>query len=61
MRQGTFREDLLYRLNVMNLRIPALRERPNDILALAEHFAKKYAAANGLSDRPISPRPAAAC
>ena len=54
VRQGTFREDLLYRLNVMNLRIPALRERPNDILALAEHFAKKYAAANGLSDRPIS-------
>jgi two-component system, response regulator FlrC len=54
VRQGTFREDLLYRLNVMNLRIPALRERPSDILALAEHFAKKYAAANGLADRPIS-------
>jgi DNA-binding NtrC family response regulator len=54
VRQGTFREDLLYRLNVMNLRIPALRERPGDILALAEHFAKKYAAANGVPERPIS-------
>ena len=54
VRQGVFREDLLYRLNVMNLRIPPLRERPSDILALAEHFTKKYAAANGLSDRPLS-------
>jgi len=54
VRQGTFREDLFYRLNVMNLRIPPLRERPGDIIALAEHFAKKYAAANGLADRPIS-------
>src|ERR1700761_757721 len=54
VRKGTFREDLLYRLNVMNLRIPALRERPSDILALAEHFTKKYAAANGMADRPLS-------
>jgi len=54
VRQGTFREDLLYRLNVVNIRIPALRERPGDILALAEHFAKKYAAANGVAERPIS-------
>jgi DNA-binding NtrC family response regulator len=54
VRKGTFREDLLYRLNVVNLRIPALRERPGDILALAEHFAKKYAAANGVAERPIS-------
>jgi DNA-binding NtrC family response regulator len=54
VRQGTFREDLLYRLNVVNIRIPALRERPGDILALAEHFARKYAAANGLPERPIS-------
>jgi two-component system response regulator FlrC len=54
VRQGTFREDLLYRLNVMNLRIPPLRERPSDVLALAEHFAKKYAAANGVADRPLS-------
>ena len=54
VRQGTFREDLFYRLNVMNLRIPPLRERPSDIMALADHFGKKYAAANGLADRPIS-------
>jgi two-component system response regulator FlrC len=54
VRQGTFREDLLYRLNVMNLRIPSLRERPGDVLALAEHFSKKYAAANGVPERPIS-------
>jgi len=54
VRKGTFREDLLYRLNVVNLRIPSLRERPGDILALAEHFAKKYAAANGIPERPIS-------
>ncbi|HEY4029453.1 MAG TPA: sigma-54 dependent transcriptional regulator [Caulobacteraceae bacterium] len=54
VRKGTFREDLLYRLNVVNLRIPSLRERPGDILALAEHFAKKYAAANGMPERPIS-------
>jgi two-component system response regulator FlrC len=54
VRDGTFREDLLYRLNVVNLRLPALRERPGDIVALADHFAKKYAKANGLPDRPIS-------
>ena len=51
---GTFREDLLYRLNVVNLRLPALRERPKDILALARHFAKKYAEANGTPYRPIA-------
>jgi two-component system response regulator FlrC len=54
VRKGTFREDLLYRLNVVNLRLPALRERPGDIVALADHFAKKYAIANGVPDRPIS-------
>jgi DNA-binding NtrC family response regulator len=54
VREGKFREDLLYRLNVVNLRLPALRERPGDILALAEHFVKKYAAANGVPERPLS-------
>src|SRR5271154_3652309 len=52
--KGTFREDLLYRLNVVNLRLPALRERPKDILALARHFARKYAEANGVAYRAIS-------
>jgi two-component system, response regulator FlrC len=54
VKQGVFREDLLYRLNVVNLRVPALRERPQDILALAEHFAVKYAALNGLPARPLA-------
>jgi DNA-binding NtrC family response regulator len=54
VRQGIFREDLLFRLNVVNLKIPSLRERPADILELAQHFAKKYAAANGVPVRPIS-------
>lgn len=55
VRQGDFREDLLYRLNVVNLKIPPLRERPEDIVALADHFSEKYADANGLPKRPISP------
>jgi DNA-binding NtrC family response regulator len=54
VREGSFREDLLYRLNVVNLRLPALRERPGDILALADHFVKKYAAANGVPVRPLA-------
>src|SRR6218665_2972277 len=54
VKAGTFREDLLFRLNVVNLKIPALRDRPADILELAQHFAKKYADANGVPVRPIS-------
>jgi DNA-binding NtrC family response regulator len=54
VKDGTFREDLLYRLNVVNLRLPALRERPGDVLALAEHFIRKYSAANGVANRPLS-------
>ncbi|HEY8574384.1 sigma-54 dependent transcriptional regulator [Phenylobacterium sp.] len=54
VKDGTFREDLLYRLNVVNLRLPPLRERPGDVLALAEFFVKKYAAANGVPVRPLS-------
>ncbi|RZJ87845.1 MAG: sigma-54-dependent Fis family transcriptional regulator, partial [Brevundimonas sp.] len=52
--EGSFREDLLYRLNVVNLRLPSLRERPGDISVLADHFIKKYAAANGMPAKPIS-------
>jgi DNA-binding NtrC family response regulator len=55
VRRGTFREDLYFRLNVVSLRIPALRERPGDIPALAEHFCRKYAAVNGLPYRPLLP------
>jgi two-component system response regulator FlrC len=54
VREGTFREDLLFRLNVVNLKIPALRERPADIIELAQHFAKKYAEVNGVPLRPLS-------
>jgi DNA-binding NtrC family response regulator len=54
VKDGTFREDLLYRLNVVNLVIPPLRERPADIMALAEFFAKKYADANGIAQKPLS-------
>jgi DNA-binding NtrC family response regulator len=54
VKEGTFREDLLYRLNVVNLKLPPLRERPGDIVALAEHFVKKYATANGVPERPLS-------
>jgi len=54
VKHGTFREDLLYRLNVVNLRLPALRERPKDIRALSQHFARKYAEANGVPFRPLA-------
>ena len=52
--RGNFREDLYFRLNVMNLRMPSLAERPDDIPILAEFFARKYAEANSVPDRPIS-------
>src|ERR1700761_2409005 len=54
VRDGSFREDLLFRLNVVNLKIPPLRERPADIVELAQHFARKYSDANGVPVRPIS-------
>jgi DNA-binding NtrC family response regulator len=54
VREGRFREDLLFRLNVVNLKIPPLRERPADIGELAQYFVKKYSAANGLPVRPLS-------
>jgi DNA-binding NtrC family response regulator len=54
VREGVFREDLLFRLNVVNLKIPPLRERPADVVELAQHFIKKYSAANGIPARPLS-------
>jgi two-component system response regulator AtoC len=50
--EGTFREDLFYRLNVIHLIVPPLRERPDDIPALLEHFFSKLHRANG--DRATS-------
>ena len=61
MRKGTFREDLYFRLNVVNLRLPPLRERPEDIAPLADHFAKKYAEPNGVPERRARRRRARAC
>ena len=54
VREGQFREDLLFRLNVVNLKLPALRDRPGDIAALSEHFVAKYAKANGLPPRMLN-------
>jgi DNA-binding NtrC family response regulator len=51
---GNFREDLYYRLNVITLEIPPLRERRQDIPVLASHFINKYAEANGVDLLPLS-------
>src|SRR5512134_949193 len=53
--QGKFREDLYFRLNVVNIAIPPLRERPCDIEPLATHFIGKYAEANGLPAPVLAP------
>ena len=47
--KGLFREDLYYRLNVIEVRLPSLRRRPEDIVPLAEHFLKHYADGRGLT------------
>jgi DNA-binding NtrC family response regulator len=54
VRDGVFREDLLFRLNVVNLKIPPLRERPADVLELAQHFVRLYSQANGVALRPLA-------
>ncbi|HEY9163440.1 MAG TPA: sigma-54 dependent transcriptional regulator [Magnetovibrio sp.] len=51
--KGNFREDLYFRLNVVSLDLPPLKDRPDDIIALARHFASKYAEANGLPARGL--------
>ncbi|HNU84125.1 MAG TPA: sigma-54 dependent transcriptional regulator, partial [Thermoanaerobaculia bacterium] len=55
VRQGSFREDLFYRLNVITIPLPALRERREDIPLLARHFLARYAAENEKPLREISP------
>ncbi len=55
VKAGRFREDLYYRLNVINIRIPPLRERPTDIPLLANHFLDKYASRNRKEIKGFSP------
>ena len=54
VQDGTFREDLYYRLNVIEINIPPLRERPGDVPLLVHHFLTKYAAANGKEIQGLS-------
>jgi transcriptional regulator with GAF, ATPase, and Fis domain len=54
--KGDFRRDLFYRLNVVSLKAPALRDRPEDTLPLAEHFARKYAAECGRKIIGLAPQ-----
>jgi DNA-binding NtrC family response regulator len=53
IRQGTFREDLYFRLNVIELSVPALRDRPDDIEPLAEFLLKKHASADNRGELTI--------
>jgi DNA-binding NtrC family response regulator len=54
--RGRFREDLYYRLHVVEIRVPPLRERPEDIGPLAEHFVALYGERYGLPSAALSPR-----
>jgi len=54
VREGKFRQDLFYRLNVIPLRLPALSERGDDVLILAEYFAGKYASAYGMGPQAFA-------
>lgn len=54
VKKGEFREDLYFRLNVVNIRLPALRERPSDIVKLAQFFANKYAEHNAVPKKKLA-------
>jgi PAS domain S-box-containing protein len=55
VKQGTFRQDLFYRLNVFPLRLPPLRERGNDVVRLASVFAQRFATKMGRAIAPLTP------
>src|SRR5690606_26481597 len=55
VKEGTFREDLYYRLNVVSVVVPPLRERREDIAPLVEHFAQRAAAVHGVPRVRIAP------
>lgn len=52
---GRFREDLYYRLDVISLHLPPLRERPNDVAAIAEHYLERFAESAGVSAPRLGP------
>jgi PAS domain S-box-containing protein len=54
VKQGTFREDLYYRLNVFPIRLPSLRERGDDVVRLASVFAQRFAAKMGRTIAPLT-------
>ena len=55
VQRGEFREDLYYRLNVVPIALPTLRDRPDDVVLLAHHFLAKFAAVYGLAHATLSP------
>ena len=54
VKNGTFRQDLYYRLNVVNINIPPLRDRMDDVMVLTKHFVKKYSELNDIPLKPVS-------
>ena len=55
VKNGSFRQDLYYRLNVININIPDLKDRPGDIPVLAKHFIKKFSELNDLPMKDLAP------
>src|SRR5215218_2035464 len=55
VREGTFREDLYYRLNVITILLPPMRQRPDDIPILVEHFLKEISSTKNTARRRVSP------